>query len=290
MSEQAEKTEEQKAAEAEAARKAAEEEAEDGFEVVTGEEGETPSSNSVPLSSFLKQKEKWKRRAENANQNAEGLKAENELLRLQLEQVSSQQQKKTIPKAEDFDDPEEHSKALDKYISETSEQTVKKLLQSQQTNASEPDGNRTEANEEALRQHYERAAKLKAEDFDDAENEVITVLGQEAARQIIEQFDNSEAVMYALGKNPGRLADVAAKLRSDPVKGVIEITKFASGLQLKPRKKAPDPDNVDKGTGGGSDLQRQLDKLRARYREGKVEMKEVIAFKRDAKSQGVTLI
>lgn len=259
----------------------------EGFEVVIGDD-ETPASNSVPLSTHVKQKQKWKQRAREAEQEAreaQALKQENELLRMQLEQQSPKQ--RTIPNLDEIDDPAERAEALRKYIAEeTSAQVEQRVSKLQPKDEPEPQL----ADEKALDAHYERARKLKVDDFDAAEDEVIAALGKDAARQIIEHYDNSEAIMWALGKNPSKLREFQDKLHSNPVRMLKELTEFASTLRLKPKGKAPEPDSVESGVSGGGNMQAQLDALRKRVSEGKAPMSDVLKFKKEAKAAGVTLV
>jgi hypothetical protein len=266
----------------------------EGFDVVESGEA-TPASGKkvVPLSAHVKAKSKWKERVRNAEKDKEALASENELLRLQNEQLQERLasgQVKPRPKAADFGSTDDFEKAerewLDERITKGVTETLRKAAP-----AAPARGAGGDDDEAALDAHYERSAKLKAADFDEAENEVIGAIGKDAARHIITTFPNSEAVMYALGKNPKKLEEIAGLLKRAPVKAIVALTKYADSIQLKPRKKAPDPHELDKPSShGGSDSQKQLDRMRDEVHAGKRSHGDVIAFKKECREKGITLI
>lgn len=264
----------------------------EGFEVIDGND-HTPGQ-TVPLRTFLSNKEKWKKREEQRRVDAEALRQENELLRLQLEQKNKPKPKADKPPVpEEFSTAEEHTAALTEYIRENGAEAARQFLQQQQ----EEQQKATRAavieqqHDQALDQFYERAAKLKATDFEAAEEAFIQTFGREAALSLIGAIDNSEAVVYALGKNTAKAQEFAQKLKANPVAGLVAITQYASKLQIKPRTaKAPEPDEPERGASGGGDLQAQLDALRKRRDQGKASMQDVINFKREAQAKGVRLI
>lgn len=265
----------------------------EGFDVVESGEA-TPASGKkvVPLSAHVKAKSKWKERVRNAEKDKEALASENELLRLQNEQLQEKLasgQVKARPKAADFGSTEDFEKAEREWLDERITKGVTETLRKAAPAATPARGG--DDDEAALDAHYERSAKLKAADFDEAENEVIGAIGKDAARHIITTFPNSEAVMYALGKNPKKLEEIAGLIKRAPVKAIVALTQYAASIQLKPRKKAPEPNEVEKGTAAsGSDTQKQLDRMRDEVQQGKRPMKDVLAFKNECRAKGITLI
>ena len=105
----------------------------EGFEVIDGTEGDATSKKSVPLNTFLEAKKKWKQREQQKTADAEALRQENELLRLQIEQgKKSKSVPTTLPRPEDYDTAEDHAKAVTEYIREVGVAEAQKLFQQQQ--------------------------------------------------------------------------------------------------------------------------------------------------------------
>jgi hypothetical protein len=284
-------------ADEEAAAAAAGEDGEsEGLEVV--EAGATQASGRViPLSAHVKAKGKWKQRVAAATDTAEAERQEKELLRLQLQQrdeeIARLKVPKGPPKRADFETDDAFDAARAKYDRSQTEALVVETLRKHAPTTPAAGQPVDEADDAVLDAHYERAAKLKAPDFDAAEDEVIAAIGKDATRQLIKQFDNSEALIYALGKlNPKRLAELQGDLKKDPVRAIVNLTKYASTLQLKPRGKAPDPDSPDerRGTHGSGDPQKQLDALRAKRAKGEATTDDVLKFKRECKAKGIKVV
>lgn len=264
----------------------------DGFEVIDSSD-DTPTS-SVPLPTYLKNKEKWKKREEKRKADAEALRQENELLRLQLEQRNqAKPQPVKPPTPDDFDSTEEYVEKLNEYIKTQGAEAAKSYLQQHQEEQQQRArvSSMEEQHDKALDEYYERAQRLKAPDFEAAEDAFRDTFGKDAALSLISSIDNSEAMVYALGKNPAKAQAFAQQLKTNPVAGLVALTKYANNLTLKPRSQpAPDPDEPEAGAAGGAvDMQKQLDNLRKRYQNGKIPMKDVIAFKREARQKGVAL-
>eukprot|EP00752_Nemacystus_decipiens_P018794 g16850.t1 len=292
MSDKAEKTEDQEVdvtTADETSPEAAEET--EGYEVVVSED-ETPSS--MPVASHLRQKEKWKAKVEKADSAKTATEAENELLRLQIEQLKGMPETPKVPLQHEYDSDEEYVKAMNDFVATNGKQAALAAVEEyKQTTASRGASlEREKQSEEALDQFYQRANKLGASDFEEAEIKVIETLGRDAALQVIQSFDHSEAVIYALGNNEGRLNQFADLLKKSPVKGIVELTKFAEKVSLKPKTtKAPAPDDTDIPAASSSKgYQVQLDKLRERSMKGeKGVMNEILALKSKAKAEGVAL-
>lgn len=263
----------------------------EGFEVIDGND-QTPGQ-TVPLKTFLKDKEKWKKREEQRRVDAEALRQENELLRLQLEQLNKPKSKPSGPPVpENYDTAEEHTAALTEYIRENGAEAARQFLlqQEEERQKAARAAAIEQQHDQALDQFYERAAKLKASDFAVAEEAFIQTFGREAALSLIGAIDNSEAVVYALGKNTAKAQEFAQKLKANPVAGLVAITQYASKLTIKPRvTPPPDPDEPERGAKGGLDLQAQLDALRKRRDQGKATMQDILDFRKEAAAKGVRL-
>lgn len=258
---------------------AAEQEAppeDDGYEVLI--DGATPAS--MPVASHIKQKQKWKARKEEAEKTAEALRRENELLRMQMEQS---QQRKPLSR-DDFDSDSAYENAV-------WEKRKKELMQEMQKN--QPRTQQQPAEDDSdLDDYYARAAKLRVQDFDQAEDIVRSTFGDQATRELIRILPNSEAVIYALGKQPEKLREFEQTLRTRPAKFLADVTLFSTKVTTRPRNtKAPEPNALEEGANtSAASPQAQLDRLRDQVSKGKARFADVIAFRREQEAKGVTLI
>jgi len=263
-----------------------------GFEVV--EEDGTPAGAGrvVPIGTHIKLKQKLKGKVKEARGEVEAKAQENELLRLQIQQRDEEiarLKQKPLPKVEDFGgDTAKYETAMRQFIAEqagvAATEAVRKAAPAPQQAADD------DADDEVLQAYSERAAKLKAADFEEAEDAVIAAFGQQAVRRIIGLFANSEAVIYALGKNPKKLGELAADLKRSPLHAVKNLTEYASKLQLKPRGKAPEPNSASDTRGSaarGADSQTTLDRMRDEVQAGKRSVDDVLAFKKECRAKGI---
>jgi len=98
--------------------------------------------------------------------------------------------------------------------------------------------------------HYERAAEIGAKDYAAVEDKAIEVLGNETVNHLINTFDDSQVLLYYLGKNPHEAERIAGLINSNPILGIAEIGTLRSELRIKPKNKiTPNP---DKPLPGGS--------------------------------------
>jgi len=103
---------------------------------------------------------------------------------------------------------------------------------------------------------YETAARaLPVKDFEEAQETVKDKLGVERWGWIVAGADSPEKLVYALAKNPARL-DALAKI-DIPARFAFEAAKLEKDMKVAQRRKAPDPDEVVRGSGAvssGEDL------------------------------------
>lgn len=97
---------------------------------------------------------------------------------------------------------------------------------------------------EAKRTAYqENAKKLKAKDFAEAEEEVVSVFDQTRQSILLEAADNPALLVYALGKNPAQLERLS-KI-TNLAKFAAELGKLEKDLKVsKPTKPAPADTNL----------------------------------------------
>lgn len=181
------------------------------------------------------------------------------------------------PKLSDHDyDEDKYQAALDGWYAKKREIDG---FEETQKKAQQEERERIEATHKTYR---EAASTLKVEDFKEAEEEVVTALSQVQQGLILNGADNAPLLVYALGKNPKRLAELAAI--KDPVKFAFAAAKLEKDLKTSNRKsEKPAPETVVKNTGGavvGSS--KTLERLREEaLKTG--DMSKVLAFKRAQK-------
>lgn len=225
-------------------------EAED-IEVVL--EGDAPLFTQSDVNDIVaKRVARLNKKGEGSDEVAEALRLkeeENKLLKLALEQ----KRETGPPKPDDFDggefDPgyikakEEHQERLIQEQVNRQVQEALKATQSQQGQAAQAQ----DLEAETIK-HYQRAADLKAKDYEAREDIAIDALGSDAARQIMANFEDSPAILYYLGTNPDQAHSIASLLKRNPVKAVAQIGRLSARLQIKPKSsKAPEPEETLEG-------------------------------------------
>ena len=296
MSEQAEKTNDEVIEIIEDLNTGEEKPVEEPEEVEIFLEGEEPATSKPVPKGFLKRINKLNSKVAEANEHASEsdrrvkmLEEEAKLLRLKLQQEPAQKK----PSADDFNSDAEFEKAVAQYDEERINQIAEKrvnerLAQSQtETTQAQADTNL----QKDLASHYDRAEALKVSDYADTEDKAIDVLGNDIVKQIMANTDKSHLIMYHLGKNPAKAERLASLIKSNPMKGVLEIGRLESQIQTRAKSsQAADPEtNLEGGKGGGSDWERKLEKKREQVSSGKASMKDLIALKKQAKAAGVNL-
>ena len=110
---------------------------------------------------------------------------------------------------------------------------------------------------------YSKAkAELKVRDYEDAEAIAQEVFNVTQQGVILQGADNPALVIYALGKNPKKAADLAQI--NDPVKFAFAVAKLEKELKVTNRKAAPAPERVIQGSGRVSGaVDSTLERLRA---------------------------
>ena len=101
-----------------------------------------------------------------------------------------------------------------------------------------------------LNDYGKARAELKVRDYEDAEETVQQLLNITQQGVLLNGCDNPALVVYALGKNPKKTAELA-KL-TDPVKFAFAVAKLEKELKVTNRRAAPAPERVVSGTGRSS--------------------------------------
>ena len=125
-------------------------------------------------------------------------------------------------------------------------------------------------------EHYNKGkASLKVKDYEDAEAAVDDAFSVVQNGVLLAAFDNSAALKYAIGKSPATLKELAAI--TDPIKFTRALSKIEDKVKVTPRKTAPIPERVPRGSGslaGATDstlarLQAEADKTGDRSKVAK---------------------
>jgi hypothetical protein len=136
--------------------------------------------------------------------------------------------------------------------------------------------------ESKLANYGKSKAELKVKDFDDAESYIQEKFNVTQQGIMIQGLENPALMVYALGKNPKKAAEVSAI--QDPVKFAIAIGKLESTLKVTPRKSAPPPTRSITGNGPVSgSIDSTLNRLRAEA-EKTGDYTKVMAYKRQKKA------
>ena len=235
-------------------------------------------------------------RVEKAQTELTGKDAENQLLKMQLEQLAKAQGKERVKKpptlADCGYDEGKFAEAMAQFVTETAVPSVfSKQLEQHQTQAQQEQAKIARSN--ALEGHYQRADSLKVKDYDLAEEKAVELLGRDLVEDIAATADDSELLLYYLGKNPAKAEELKRVFaEKGPALGTYALGKIAAGLKTVPtgpKKSTPDPDKPVDGAGpAGGTWQQRLEKARARA-DKTGDLTEVIKLKKQAREAGVNL-
>lgn len=122
---------------------------------------------------------------------------------------------------------------------------------------------------------------LKVKDFDDAEAAATAALSVVQQGILVKGATNPATLVYALGKNPKRLQELASI--KDPVEFAFAAARLESEMKVTPRKAAPLPEKVVSGNASTSgSVDSTLSRLQAEA-DKSGDRTAVIAYKRKLK-------
>ena len=150
--------------------------------------------------------------------------------------------------------------------------------------------------DEVFNDHYQRAAKLKVNDYEETERALRDKIGGDVVDAIVvESEGKSEMVIYHLQKNPRALDQLNHVLQSGNVnKAQKFLWTLANKLEVKPAKRdpVPAPESIPTGSKSGGSLEAQLDSVRNKYMseinsggDGKELFNQMKALKAQIRSQ-----
>ena len=146
------------------------------------------------------------------------------------------------PKLEDFDyDADKFESALTDWFERKrqADTEANKLQQAEQA--------QKQTWQEKLEGYGKAKAGLKVRDFEDAEAVAQELFNITQQGVVLQGADNPALVIYALGKNPKKAAELA-KIE-DPVKFAFAVAKLEKELKVTNRKAAPAPERMISSTG-----------------------------------------
>jgi len=146
------------------------------------------------------------------------------------------------PKLEDFDyDADKFESALADWFERKrqADTEAQKLQQAEQA--------QKQAWQEKLEGYGKAKAELKVREFEDAEAVAQELFNITQQGVVLQGADNPALVIYALGKNPKKAAELA-KIE-DPVKFAFAVAKLEKELKVTNRKAAPAPERMISSTG-----------------------------------------
>lgn len=85
-------------------------------------------------------------------------------------------------------------------------------------------------------------AALKVRDFDEAEHQLSEKFSQTQLGVLVQGSENPALLVYALGRNPKRAAELA-KI-TDPVRFAFAVAKLEAQMKVQPRSKPPAPEKT----------------------------------------------
>lgn len=238
-------------------------------------------------------------RADEAHARTGILEEKNKILEIALQQARENQSQVKQPDPADFDDgytDPRFQEQQNAFNQEVIQREVSKQVQASTKTVEDNSSVHFQSQELEKKQlkHYERASEIGAKDYSETEDKAIEVLGNEVVNHIIDNFTDSQYLLYYLGKNPNEADRIAGLIQSKPILGIAEIGRLSSQLKVKPiTNTTPNPDEELEGgeSSATSSLQRQLDKLRDQVGKNPTQenMKKIITFKKRLREKDITL-
>ena len=235
---------------------------EDGEELVVtlGDNDESSSSSKG------KSAPEWVRELRKAHQQTQ---KENRELRAQLEANARRDEPVNVgakPTLEDFDyDQTQFESALMDWM-DRKRQAEAQAKKAEEEEKAEAAKRQEEENawQEQLKEYAGEKTRLtsRLNDFDDAEAVALNTLNETQQGLIVQGAKNPALLIYALGKNPARMKELA-KI-TDPVKFAFTVAKLEEKELKVNKRKPPPPERTPRNSGGtGGKSEKHLERLRA---------------------------
>ena len=136
---------------------------------------------------------------------------------------------------------------------------------------------------EKLNAYQQSRATVKAADYEEAEAVIAEVMTVTQQGMILSGAEKPALLIYALGKNPKKAAELAAI--KDPVQFAFAVARLETTLKVQNRKPSAAPERSPSGTAPKSgNADNTLERLRAEA-ERTGDLSKVIAYKRQLKAK-----
>jgi hypothetical protein len=180
---------------------------------------------------------------------------------------------------------EEHDYDTDKYEAALTDWYERKRKADEEATRVEAEQKEAQKAWQAKLDAYGKAkTELKVKDFDDAEATAQEIFSVTQQGIILQGAENPALLIYALGKNPKKLKELASI--NDPVKFTFAVAKLETQLKVTNHKAVPPPEKTVRGTGPVSGtVDSQLERLRADA-EKTGDYSKVLAYRRQKRNAG----
>lgn len=237
------------------------------------------SLNDEPINDKVSQRApSWVKNLRKQNRELQKMNRE---LQAQMNGNSGDSDNNTLPPKPviaDFDyDTDAYEKKIDEWYKIKSDVDKKKELENRKKEEQEKSW------QNKISSYNDSKERIKVLDYDEAESAVQDELSNSKQGMIIQGADNPALVVYALGKNPKKLKELAQI--DDPIKFSFAVSKLETQLKISSRKPAIKPEKVVKSSGSKSGLvDSTLEKLRAEA-EKTGDYSKVLQYKKQIKSK-----
>jgi hypothetical protein len=161
--------------------------------------------------------------------------------KLAIQQPQAQTTLGKKPELDEFDyDTSRYETALSDWFEK------KRKYEAEQEQNQKAQAEQANAWQSKLENYAEAKTQLKVKDFEDAESTVSESFNVTQQGVVLQGADNPALLVYALGKNPKKLKELASI--TDPVKFAFAIAKLETQLKVSNKKPAPPPEKVVGGT------------------------------------------
>lgn len=249
-----------------------EEQSEDEIVVSIGEESPTEEEE-------VKQAPEWVRNLRKENRDKERRIKELESKLNAPKEADKPLQLSVKPSLDQFDyDAEKYEAALEVWYE------TKRMIEHKENEAKVNAEKQQQQWNETLKAYEAKKTQLKVKDFADAESVVTDTLDETKQGIILHAAKDPALLVYALGKNPKRVRELASI--NDPVKFAYMIGGLEKELKVTNRKAPPPP--PEKRVKGTAPLSGTVDSTLERLREEAARtgnMSKVMAYKRQLKNK-----
>lgn len=171
-------------------------------------------------------------------------------------------------------DEDKFDAEYDAWKARKAEAEARQSTAQQQTRAAE------EAWQADVKRFEARKAELRVPDAEEAIETAMAGLNQVQQAVIVKAADNPALVFAALGKHPGKLAEIASI--ADPLKQAAAVVKLEGTLKVTPRRKAPEPEQIERGRAPiAKATDKELERLEQRAQANGGDVTELLRIQRE---------